>query len=137
METKLLQVLAVIVVGLEFIAKRSVLMQSGRGFFVIAILFIAAVMSFPYSVRNAEAGPRGGRAVEGPRGGEAVEGPRGNTAVEAPRGNVAVGTRFNVLPASARALIVGDRTYYVDDGGIYYLPCDDDNTVFCVVPAPQ
>ncbi len=86
---------------------------------------------------GAVAGPRGGEAVEGPRGAEAVEGPRGNVAVEGPRGNVAVGTRYNVLPASARRLVVGDQTYYVDEGGVYYLPCDDDDSVFCVVDAPQ
>ena len=58
-------------------------------------------------------------------------------AVEGPRGNVAVGTRYNVLPASAHRIVVGNQTYYVDDGGIYYLPCEDDGTVFCVVAAPQ
>ena len=102
-------------------------MKSARGVFFIAIFFMAAVMVFPLFLSNVEAA-RAGRAVEGPRGGEAVEGPRGN---------VAVGTRYNSLPASARTLIVGDRTYYVDDSGIYYLPCDDDTTVYCVVPAPQ
>jgi len=116
--------------------RRRVLMKSGRGVLLIAIFFMAAVMVFSCSLRNAEAG-RGGRAVEGPRGGEAVEGPRGNVAAEGPRGNVAVGTRFNSLPDSAKPLIVGDRTYYVDDSGVYYLPCDDDDTVFCVVSAPQ
>jgi len=95
-----------------------------------------AVTIFSCFISNAEAGPRGGRAFEGPRGGEAVEGPRGNVAVEGPRGNVAVGTRYNILPGSARVLIVGDRTYYVDDSGVYYLPCDDDDTVYCVVTAP-
>jgi len=112
-------------------------MRSGRSLFVTEILFIAAVIVFPSLMRIAEAGPRGGGAVQGPRGGGAVEGPRGNTAVEGPRGNVAVGTRYNFLPDSANSLIVGDRTYYVDDSGVYYLPCDDDDSVFCVVPAPQ
>ncbi|MCJ7642790.1 MAG: hypothetical protein MUO29_12945 [Desulfobacterales bacterium] len=112
-------------------------MKSGRGVFVIAILLIAAVLVFSCFLRNAEAGPRGGSAVEGPRGGEAVEGPRGNVGVEGPRGNVAVGTRYTVLPDSAKARILNNRTYYVDDSGVYYLPCDDDDTVFCVVPAPQ
>jgi len=111
-------------------------MKSGRGVLLIAIFFMATVMVFSCYLRNAEAG-RGGRAVEGPRGGEAVEGPRGNVAAEGPRGNVAVGTRYNSLPDSAKPLIVGDRTYYVDDSGVYYLPCDDDDTVFCVVSAPQ
>jgi len=95
---------------------------------MITFFLMAALMVFPYSLRNAEAGPRGGRAVEGPSG---------NVAVEGPRGNVAVGTRYNVLPDSAKALIVGDRTYYLDASGVYYLPCDDDTTVFCVVAAPQ
>jgi membrane protein implicated in regulation of membrane protease activity len=137
MKTKALHLLAVMVVGLAFIAKRRVLMKSGRVLFVIAIFFIAAVMVYFCSLRNVEAWERGGRAVEGPRGGEAVEGPRGTAAVEGPRGNVAVGTRFNSLPDSAQSVIVGDRTYYVDDSGVYYLPCDDDDTVFCVAPAPQ
>jgi hypothetical protein len=111
-------------------------MKPGRGIFVIAIFLVAAVIVFSCFITSAEAGPRGGRAFEGPRGGEAVEGPGGNVAVEGPRGNVAVGTRYNVLPDSARAVIVGDRNYYVDDSGVYYLPCDDDDTVYCVVPAP-
>jgi hypothetical protein len=116
--------------------ERRVHVKSERGVFDIAVFFIVAVTIFSCFIRNAEAGPRGGRAFEGPRGGEAVEGPRGNVAVEGPRGNVAVGTRYNILPGSARVLIVGDRTYYVDDSGVYYLPCDDDDTVYCVVPAP-
>ena len=128
----------------HFIRRRAI-MKSGRGVLLIAIFFMATVMVFFCYLRNAEAGrgdravegPRGGDAVEGPRGGEAVEGPRGNTAVEGPRGNVAVGTRYNSLPDSAKPLIVGDQTYYVDDSGVYYLPCDDDDTVFCVVSAPQ
>ena len=112
-------------------------MKSGRGFSVIAVFLMAAVMVFTCSLRNAEALRGGGGAVEGPRGGTAVEGPRGNAAVEGPRDNVAVGTRYNVLPDSAISRIVGDRTYYVDDSGVYYLPCDDDSTVYCVVPDPQ
>jgi len=112
-------------------------MKPVRGFFGIAIIFIAAVMVFSCFLKNAEAWVRGGGAVEGPRGGTAVEGPRGNTAVEGPRGNVAVGSRFNSLPDSAQSVFVGDRTYFMDNSGVYYLPCDDDNTVFCVVPAPQ
>jgi hypothetical protein len=106
---------------------RRMLMKPGRGVFVDAIIIVAAFIVFPCFLRNAEAF----------RGGRAVEGPRGNVAVEGPRGNVAVGTRYTVLPASARSVIVGDRTYYVDDSAVYYLPCDDDATVFCVVPAPQ
>jgi hypothetical protein len=121
--------------GRNFI-KRRVLMKSGMGLFIIVILFVVTVIFSPCFLRNAEA-LRGGRAVEGPRGGEAVEGPRGNEAVEGPRGNVAVGTRYNSLPADANSLIVGDRTYFLDGNGVYYLPCDDDNSVYCVVPAPQ
>jgi hypothetical protein len=127
-------------------------MISGRGLFIIAAIFMAAVLISPSFLRNAEAWPRGDsefeeqrgvqvargiEAARGPRGGEAVEGPRGNVAAEGPRGNVAVGTRYPVLPDSAKSLIVGDRTYFLDEGGVYYLPCDDDNTVYCVVPAPQ
>ena len=112
-------------------------MLSRRCLFVMLMVCIGAVTGFPGFLSDAQAGPRGGGAVAGPRGGEAVEGPRGAEAVEGPRGNVAVGTRYNVLPASARRLTVGDRIYYVDEVGVYYLPCDDDDSVFCVVDAPQ
>jgi hypothetical protein len=112
----------------EDVIERRVLMKSGRGVFVIAIFLIAAVLVFSCFLTNAEAGPRGGSAVEGPMG---------NVGVEGPRGNVAVGMRYSVLPDSAKARILNNRTYYVDDNGVYYLPCDDDDTVFCVVPAPQ
>jgi hypothetical protein len=111
-------------------------MNSGRGVCVGAIIFMVTIMVLSCVIGNAEAGPRGGRAFQGPRGGEAVEGPGGNVAVQGPRGNVAVGTRYNILPDSARSVIVGDRTYYVDDSDVYYLPCEDDDTVYCVVPAP-
>ena len=111
-------------------------MKSKRSLFTISIIFMAAVILFFFSLGNAIDGPRGGRVVEGPRGGVAVEGPRGNTAVKGPQGNVAVGTRFNSLPDSVTVVIVDDSSYYVDASGIYYLPCDDDNTVYCVVPAP-
>jgi hypothetical protein len=126
--------------------KRRLLMKSGRGFFVMAIFLMAAVMVFLFYLKNAEAAPRGGGAGGGPRGG-AIEGPRGNVAVEGPRGNIAVGARYKGLPASAKALILNNRTYYVDDSYVYYLPCDDDKTgvcpcdgddkVYCVVPAPE
>jgi hypothetical protein len=112
-------------------------MKSGRGFFVIAILLIAAVMVFSCFLRSAEAGPRGGRAVQGPRSGDAGDGLKGNVADEGPRGNVAVGTRYTVLPPSAKAVIFNNRTYYVDDTYVYYLPCDDDTTVYCVVLPPE
>jgi len=120
-------------------------MRSGRGVLGIAIFFMVAVLGFSCFLKNAEAfrgagaieGPRGGETVEGPRGGKVVEGPRGNTAVEGPRGNVAVGTRFNSLPDSASSIYVGDRSYYVDGSGVYYLPCPDDGTVYCVVSAPR
>ena len=78
-----------------------------------------------------------GREMGGPRGGEVMRGPMGDVAVEGPRGNVAVGTRYNELPNSANSVVVGEETYYVDDNGVYYQPCDDDDTVYCVVPAPQ
>ena len=116
--------------------ERKVHMKSEKCVVVITLFFIASVMIFSCFITSAEAGPRGGRAFEGPRGGEAVEGPGGNAAVKGPRGNVAVGSRYNILPDSARSVIVGDRTYYIDDTGVYYLPCDDDDTVYCVVPAP-
>ena len=111
-------------------------MKSGRGVFLVVWFFIAIAIIFSCLISDADAGPRGGRGFEGQRDGEAVEGPGGNAAVEGPRGNVAVGTRYNILPDSARSVVVDDRTYYVDDSELYYLPCDDDDTVYCVVPAP-
>ncbi len=84
-------------------------------------------------------GPYGGVAAEGSRGGEAAVGPEGRAIARGPEGNVyagRVGDRVAVLPETADMLAVGERTYYVD-GGVYYLPCDDDNSSYCVVPAPQ
>jgi len=107
--------------------KRRMTMKPGRIVFVVAIVYVATVTGFPCLLSNAEAF----------RGGRAVEGPRGNIALEGPRGNVAVGTRYPALPPSARSVTVGERTYYVDDSGVYYLPCDDDATVYCVVPTPE
>jgi len=77
-------------------------------------------------------GPRGGAAVVGPYGGTAVRGPGGNVYVGRP-----VGERVAVLPDSATAVAVGDQMYYVDGSGVYHRPCEEDSTVFCVVPAPQ
>jgi len=86
-------------------------------------------------------GPRGGAAAVGPHGGAVAVGPYGGVAVRGPQGNVlvgrAVGDRVVILPDSATAVAVGDQMYYVDASGVYYLPCTDDATVFCVVPAPQ
>jgi hypothetical protein len=84
-------------------------------------------------------GPRGGVAAEGFRGGEAAVGPEGRAIAKGPQGNVdagRVGERVHILPETAEMLAWGDRTYYVN-GGVYYLPCTDDNTAYCVVPAPQ
>jgi hypothetical protein len=88
----------------------------------------------------AAVGPYGGAAVRGPEGNAAVRGPYGGVAVKGPEGNVAVGRpvgdRVVILPDNASAVAVGDQMYYVD-GSVYYLPCADDNSVYCVVPAPQ
>jgi hypothetical protein len=94
-------------------------------------------------------GPRGGVAVEGPRGGVAAEGPSDNAVVEGPdgavvargsQGNVyvgrAMGDRVAVLPDPINSFTVGGQTYYLDNSGIYYQPCADDNTVYCVVSGP-
>jgi len=102
-------------------------MKSEKGVFAFGLFVITVVIIFSCFLRNAEAQPRRG----------AVQGPRGGVAVEGPRGNVAVGTRYNVLPASARVVAVAGRTYYVDDSDVYYLPCEDDDMAFCVVAAPQ
>jgi hypothetical protein len=136
-------------------------MKLERSLFVLAVFFIVAVMVSPCFLRDAQAfrgergdygggggreggyveGPRGGAAAEGPRGGAAAEGPDGGVVVRGPQGNVrvgrAVGDRVPYLPDSASPLIVGGQTYFVDDGGVYYLQCTDDNTLFCVVPDPQ
>ena len=84
-------------------------------------------------------GSRGGVAVEGLRGGEAAVGAEGRSTARGPQGNVdagRVGERVHILPETAEMLAWGDRTYYVY-GGVYYLPCTDDNTAYCVVPEPQ
>jgi hypothetical protein len=107
-------------------------MNSKRSHFVITVFFMMIIFVSLCFFNNAEA-----RGIEGSRGGEAVEGPRGNVAVEGPQGNVAVGARFPYLPDSANAIIVGDRTYNMDANGVYYLPCDDDNSVYCVVDPPN
>jgi hypothetical protein len=132
--------------------KGGCLMKLGRNPFGIAIFFIVAVMVCPCFLQIAQAfrEERGGRVgggvgegevVVGPRGGAAAEGRDGGVIVRRPQGNVyvdrAVGDRVAVLPDSANSLIVGDQTYYVDDSGVYYLPCSDDITVYCVVPDPQ
>ena len=70
-------------------------------------------------------------------GGVAVEGPSGNVVARGPQDNVAVGTRYDALPVSANAVVVGGQSYYVDSDGVYYVPCSDDNTTYCVVAAPQ
>ena len=127
-------------------------MKLKRSLFGIAIFFIVTVMVSPCFLPNAQAfrGERGGYVGGGereggfavnPRGGAVAEGTDGGVIVRGPQGNVyvgrAVGDRVAVLPDSANSFIVGDQTYYVDDSGVYYLPCDDDNTVYCVVPNPQ
>ena len=135
-------------------------MKLGRSLFVIAIFFIVTVMVSPCLLRDAQAfrGESGGQAGRGEREGESAEGPRGDAAVEGPRGGAvaegrdggviargpqenvpvdrAVGDRVAVLPDSINSLAVGGQTYYMDNSGYYYQPCDDDNTVYCVVPGP-
>jgi hypothetical protein len=138
--------------GYDFDGKRRMLMKLGRSLFGIAIFFIVTVVASPCFLRNAQAfreerggqvgrGEREGEFAVGPRGGAVAEGAEGGVIVRGPQGNVyvgrAVGDRVAVLPDSANSLIVGDQTYFVDGSGVYYLPCDDDNTVYCVVPDPQ
>jgi len=131
--------------------KRVCLMKLKRSLFGIAIFLLVTIMVSPCFLLNPQAfreergGQVGGGAREGEfavgRGGAAAEGRDGGVIVRGPQGNVyvgrAVGDRVAVLPDSANSLIVGDQTYYVDDSGVYYLPCNDDNTVYCVVPDPQ
>lgn len=127
-------------------------MKLRSGFFRVAIFFIAAavisirLMPDAQAFREERRGYYGGVEREGevetgPRGGAAVEGPYGGAAVRGPEGNVAVGRRVGdrvaYLPDDASAVPVGDQVYFVDGSGVYYLPCEDDSTVFCVVPAPQ
>jgi hypothetical protein len=135
-------------------------MRLQRSLFRIAVFAIAAAVASPFVLPDAQAfrgegrgyyggdereggyveGPRGGSAAVGPYGGAAVRGPYGGVAVRGPEGNVAVGRpvgdRVVILPDNASAVAVGDQMYYVD-GSVYYLPCADDNTVYCVLPAPQ
>ena len=116
------------------------------GWFAMTAAILAVVVPEASAFREERRGyyggfEREGEAVEGPRGGAAAVGPYGGTAVRGPAGNVYVGRpigdRVDVLPDSATAVAVGDQMYYVDASGVYYLPCADDGTVFCVVPAPQ
>jgi len=126
-------------------------MKLQRSLFRIAIVFMTAAVVSPFFLPDARAfrgegrgyyggAEREGGYVEGPRGGSAAVGPYGGAAVRGPEGNVAVGRpvgdRVAILPDNASAVAVGDQMYYVD-GSVYYLLCADDNTVYCVVPAPQ
>jgi hypothetical protein len=127
-------------------------MKSKKSLFGITIFFIVTVMVSPCFLQDAQAfraerggqvgrGEREGGSAEGPRGGAVAEGPEGRVAVRGPQGNVAVGRavgdRVAYLPDSATPRIVGDQTYFVDESGVYYLQCNDDDTFFCVVPNPQ
>jgi hypothetical protein len=127
-------------------------MKLGKSFFGIAMFLTVAVMVSAFFLQDAQAfpgergvrfgrGEREGGFAEGPRGGAAVEGPNGGVVVRGPEGNVgvgrAVGDRVAFLPDSASPVIVGGQTYFVDDGGVYYIQCEDDDTSFCVVPNPQ
>src|SRR5512143_317164 len=120
-------------------------MKIDRVLLPAVLLSIAVVMVFSPGCLNAaevrrEIGPRGGEAVEGFGGREVVRGPEGNTAVRVPVDGVyperRAAERLDVLPYSALPVVVGDQTYY-QDGNIYYLPCPDDPTSYCVVPPPQ
>lgn len=111
-------------------------MGPGKLRVMAATLCLVAVMVFSCLWSSVEAFPHGERAVRVPHG-EAVEGPRGNVAVHGEREKVAVGTRRAVLPYSARTVVVADRTYYVDENDVYYVPCEDDDTFYCVVAAPE
>jgi hypothetical protein len=115
------------------------------GWFAMTAATLTAVVPEASAFREERRGYYGGVErergfAESPRGGAAVVGPYG-TAVRGPAGSVYVGRpigdRVDVLPDSATAVAVGDQMYYVDGSGVYYLPCEDDNTVYCVVPAPQ
>ena len=113
---------------------------------VTSILSILTV--FPAFVSQVEArgvaveGPRGNEAaaVQGPRGNEAVavKGPRGDeaVAVEGPRGGVAVGARVNVLPYTARPVVVGGKSYYRDGGRRHAADGRGAEAGYVVVPAP-
>jgi hypothetical protein len=134
--------------GHGVIQARRTLMKTHRRIFRIAVLFmlvaaispclLAEALAFRGERRGYE---REGAYIEGPRGGAAAVSPYGGVAVRGPEGNVAVGRtvgdRVAILPDNASAVAVDDQMYYVDSSGVYYLPCADDNTVYCVVPAPQ
>jgi hypothetical protein len=127
-------------------------MKTLRSLSRIAVLFMLVAAISPCFLLDALAfrgerrgyygwGEREDAYIEGPRGGAAAVGPYGGMAVRGPEGNVAVGRtvgdRVAILPDNASAVAVDDQMYYVDGSGVYYLPCADDNTVYCVVPAPQ
>ena len=115
------------------------------GWFAMTAAILTAVVPEASAFREERRGYYGGVErergfAEGPRSGAAAVGPYG-TAVRGPAGNVyvgrSVGDRVDVLPDTATAVAVGDQMYYVDGSGVYYLPCEDDSTVYCVAPAPQ
>jgi len=101
---------------------------------LVAISLVSALTLFPALVSQVAARDM---AVEDRRGGEAVVGPEGGMAVEGPRGNIVVGTRVNVLPATANLVVVGGSEYYVDGDVYYQADNSSGEVVYVVVPAPQ
>jgi len=113
------------------------------GIGLVALVAIAVWVSPPGLTAaefRREEGFRGGEAVEGFGGQAVVRGPDGNVYTRTPAGDVytdgQVARRLDILPYSALPVILGDQVYY-QDGNTYYLPCPDDPTSYCVVPAPQ
>jgi len=109
-------------------------MSKSKTELLVAISLVSALALLPALVSQVAAREM---AVEGRRGGEAVEGPGGGVAVEGPRGNIAVGTRVNILPATATLVVVGGTTYYVDGDVYYQADNSSGEVVYVVVPAPQ
>ena len=117
-------------------------MLSRAGVVLVALVAVAvwAGSAATAAEYRREEGPRGGEAVEGVGGRAAVRTPDGNVYTRTPAGDAytdrQVARRLDVLPYSALPVTVGDQVYY-QDGNTYYLPCPDDPTSYCVVPAPQ
>ncbi len=108
------------------------MMNRAFRFSAVMVEFLTAALVFSNLAPSVAA-----REFPGLRGGEGLHGPRGGVVVEGSRGTIAIGSRYEVLPDSATMVYVQGQNYYVDDTGVYYLPCDDDDTVYCVVPAPS
>jgi len=112
-------------------------MKFESGCIGVVIFTLVIGLASPYLFKNAYAREAEKSSFEAPRVVEPIEESKENVVEDGQRGDLAVGSRYTVLPDSANAVIINSLTYYMDINGIYYFPCSDDDSVFCVVEAPQ